>query len=96
MGIDDDTLAALARYPDSDLFTPLERAALELAVAMTTTPAEITDDLRARLLAGLTPGQLTELVAAIAWENHRARLNRALDVHAMGFTDGAYCVLPSR
>ena len=95
-GIDDESLAALGRYEDSPRFTPLEKAALDLAVAMTSTPAEVSAELRARLLAALTPGQLMELVAAIAWENHRARVNRALDVHPMGFSDGAYCVLPQR
>jgi hypothetical protein len=29
----------------------------------------------------------------VAWENHRARLNRALGVREAGFSDGAYCVV---
>ena len=45
-------------------------------------------------LKALDDAQLTELAAVIAWENHRARLNRALGVRAVGFSDGAYCVLP--
>jgi alkylhydroperoxidase family enzyme len=45
-------------------------------------------------LKHLTPGQLAELAATIAWENHRARLNRALGVRAAGFSDGAFCVVP--
>jgi hypothetical protein len=51
---------------------------------------------RDRLLAELTPGQFVELASAIAWENHRARLNRALGVESMDFTAGGYCVLPER
>ena len=30
----------------------------------------------------------------IAWENHRARTNRALGVREVGFSDGAFCALP--
>jgi alkylhydroperoxidase family enzyme len=96
LDIDEETLADLPRYADSDRFSPLEKAALELAVAMTATPANVAPGLRERLRAELTPAQLAELVSAIAWENHRARLNRALGVGAMGFTGGAFCVLPEQ
>lgn len=65
-------------------------------MATTRSPADVDDDLRERLLAQLTPGQLAELASAIAWENHRARLNRALGVREMGFADGGFCLLPER
>jgi alkylhydroperoxidase family enzyme len=94
MGITDAELAALANYEDSDLFSPLDKRVLDLTVAMTGTPAEVPDELREALLAHLTPAQLLEIVASVAWENHRARLNRALGVRAVGFSDGAYCVVP--
>ncbi len=93
-GITEEQLAALPRYRESDLFSPLEKLAIDLSVAMTSTPVAVTDELREELLRHLTPGQLAELAAAIAWDNHRARLNRALGVRPMGFSDGAYCVLP--
>jgi len=96
MGIDDETLAEVNRWRESDRFSELDRLGLELADAMCATPAEVSDDLRERLLQHLTPGQLAELASAIAWENHRARLNRALGVREVGFTDGAFCVLPHR
>ena len=96
LDIDEETLADLPRYADSDRFTALEKAALDLAVAMSRSPAEVSDELRKRLLEELTPGQLAELASAIAWENHRARLNRALGVRAMGFADGGFCLLPER
>lgn len=32
----------------------------------------------------------------IAWEHHRARLNRALGVRAMSLAEGGFCVLPER
>jgi alkylhydroperoxidase family enzyme len=63
---------------------------------MTATPAEVSPELRERLLADLTAGQLAELASAIAWENHRSRLNNALGVRAMGFADGGFCVVPER
>ena len=96
LGIDEETLAELPRYERSDRFTLLEKAALDLAVAMSRSPAEVGDDLRDRLLAQLSPGQLAELASAIAWENHHARLNRALGVREMGFADGGFCLLPER
>ena len=96
MGIDEATLGDLNRWRESDRFSPLERLALELTERMSATPAEVPDSLREALLAELTPGQLMELVSAIAWENHRARANRALGVREAGFSDGAFCVLPHR
>jgi alkylhydroperoxidase family enzyme len=96
LDIDEDTIADLPRYQHSDRFTPLENAALDLAMAMTSTPADVSAELRDRLLTELTPGQLAELASAIAWENHRARLNRALGVRAMGFAKDGFCLLPER
>ncbi len=75
-------------------FGPVEKLALDLAVAMTSTPAVVPDELRERLLEVMSPARLAELAATIAWENHRARLNRALGVRAAGFSDGEVCVLP--
>jgi alkylhydroperoxidase family enzyme len=94
IGIDEETLADLPRYAESDRFSDLEKAAMDLAVAMSRSPIEVSDELRRRLLADLSPGQLAELASAIAWENHRARLNRALGVEAMGFADEGFCLLP--
>src|SRR6266851_4784365 len=93
-GVTEEELAALPKYADSDLFSELDKLVLDLAVAMTATPADVSDGLREALLKYLTPGQLAELAATIAWENHRARLNRALGVRAAGFSDGAFCAVP--
>lgn len=93
-GITDEELAAVHAYEDSDLFSPLDKLALDLAVAMTETPADVSDSLRSALLEHLDQAQLTELASYIAWENHRARLNRALGVRAAGFSDGSFCLLP--
>lgn len=87
-------MADLPRWRESDRYSALERLALDLAERMTATPAEVPDSLREALLDHLSPGQLMELTSAIAWENHRARVNRALGVQPMGFSDGAFCLLP--
>jgi hypothetical protein len=82
-------------YQQSSLFAPFEKLVLELAVAMCRTPVEIPDRLRDDLLEHLTPAQFTKVAATIAWENHRARLNRVLGARAVGFSDGAFCGLPT-
>ncbi len=92
----EDELLALREFRESDLFTPIEKLALELADAMTRTPVVVSNELRDALLQHLTRGQFIELASAIAWENHRARMNRALGVREVGFSDGAVCVLPER
>ena len=94
MGITERQLAELGRYETSDAFDEKERLALDLAVAMTSTPTDVSSELRDRLLAHFSKGEFMELVSMIAWENHRARLNRALGVREVGFSDGAFCALP--
>jgi len=37
---------------------------------------------------------MIELTASIAWENHRARFNHALDIEAQRFSERAFCVVP--
>ena len=37
---------------------------------------------------------MIELAGAVAWENFRARFNRAFDVEAAGFTQGGVCAIP--
>jgi alkylhydroperoxidase family enzyme len=94
LGITEVELSELASYRASSAFTERERVAVELAEAMTMTPTDVSASLRRRLTDTFTPAQVMELVAEIAWENHRARVNRALGVEAMGFSDGAFCLIP--
>ena len=84
----------LAQFETSDAFNDLERLVLRLAGSMTATPANVPDDLIAALRGHLSDRQIVELVSSIAWENCRARFNRAFDVKAAGFSRGAFCVLP--
>jgi alkylhydroperoxidase family enzyme len=83
-----------ARYRESDAFSPLEKAVLDYAVALSSTPANASDALVARLREDLSDEQLVELTAAIAWENFRARFNRGFDVAAQGYSEGAVCPIP--
>ncbi|HET9787524.1 MAG TPA: hypothetical protein VFP47_10340 [Pyrinomonadaceae bacterium] len=78
-GLTDEKLLAL---PGSDLgaFNDKECLVIELADAMANTPANISDDLYARLRNEFSEEQLLELGGQIAFENFRARLNRVFDV----------------
>ncbi|HEX5433674.1 MAG TPA: hypothetical protein VFY05_05515 [Candidatus Angelobacter sp.] len=58
---------------------------LELADALTATPANVTPELRERLQKRFTTPELVELGAAIAWENYRARSNRVFGFGSEGF-----------
>jgi AhpD family alkylhydroperoxidase len=84
----------LATYRDSDAFSAGEKLALELAEAMTRTPAVIDDDLFARLRGRFDERQLVELASAIALENYRARFNHTFGLGAQGFSEGAVCARP--
>jgi alkylhydroperoxidase family enzyme len=84
----------LARFEESQAFSPAEKLVLRLAAAMTRTPASVDDELFAALRREFSEPQLVELATAIAWENHRARFNRAFGILAEGFSQGAFCPLP--
>jgi alkylhydroperoxidase family enzyme len=80
-GLSDDKLLAVLsdnRAP----FNDTERLAIELADAMTDTPANVSDDLYARLRSQFSEEQLMQLGAQIAFENYRARWNRIFNVES--------------
>lgn len=83
-GASDDKIVALAAFRATDLFTPAERAALELAEEMTQTRADVADATFDALRPHFTEAQIVELAGAVAMENFRARFNRAFDVEAQG------------
>lgn len=93
-GVSEAQLRELHRWPESDAFTALEKLALEYAEAMTTTPAQATDEIVARLREHLDDAQLVELTAAIAIENYRSRFNDAMGMVPQGFSRGAFCPRP--
>jgi alkylhydroperoxidase family enzyme len=89
-------LNALAEYEKSVVFSAQEKAVLRFADALTSTPANVSDALFAELSSYFKDEQLMELANAIAWENYRARFNRAFDVESQEFSHGAYCPMPVR
>ena len=95
-GVSEAQIENLSNYRDSDAFSPLEKTAIDYAVALTVTPSDATDELVVELRKSLDERQLVELTTMIAWENFRARFNRGFDVAAQGFSEGAACPLPQR
>src|SRR5215210_4059061 len=94
MGVTEEQLRDLPRYRESPAFSEEERLVIELAVEMTGSPVKIPPELLKRMRRYFDEPQLVELAAAIAWENYRARFNRVFGVRPMGFSEGAYCLLP--
>jgi alkylhydroperoxidase family enzyme len=92
-GVSEQKLADLAVFEESRAFSELEKLVLRYAVALTRTPAHVSEDLFANLREHFSPQQLVELASAIAWENYRARFNRGFGIEAEGFTDGAVCAI---
>ena len=75
----DEKLLAVVKN-DLTVFTHDERLVIELADEMANTPANISDELYARLREKFSEEQLLQLSGQIAFENYRARLNRVFDV----------------
>ncbi|MFD7023068.1 carboxymuconolactone decarboxylase family protein [Promicromonospora sukumoe] len=71
----------------SDRFTALERDVLAFSEAATATPPTVGDDLAARLTDALGAEAFTELVAMVAVENLRSRINAAMGLSSQGFSD---------
>ena len=69
---------------------------LDLVVAMTRTPVEVSEALIEDLRKDYDEKQLVELTAVIAWENFRARFNHAMGIESADFSEGAFCPLPER
>lgn len=93
-GITESTILDLSDHQNSDAFSDLEKLALDYAVALSSTPADVPDELFEALRGHLSEAQLVELTAVIAWENFLARFNRGFDVQAEGFNAGAVCPIP--
>ena len=94
-GLRDEELLALPNYRQSSLFSELDKLVMDYAVAMSRTPADVTDDLVAKLRDHLDDGQLIELTHHIAMENMRGRFNLALGIGSAGFSEGMVCAIPT-
>lgn len=84
-GATPDQLRAVGRYESSPHFSDEERLVLRFADLLTATPANVPDPMYAAVVRLLGEEGTVELAAAIAWENYRARFNRAFDVESEGF-----------
>jgi AhpD family alkylhydroperoxidase len=87
-GLSDEELLALPSYRTSCEFDDVDCLVLDYAVAMSSTPVAVTDELFALLKEHFTDAQLVELTHHIAIENMRGRFNLAMGVGAAGFSDG--------
>ncbi|EHM47386.1 carboxymuconolactone decarboxylase family protein [Yokenella regensburgei] len=79
-----DKVLAVAEWPQSSLFNEKERAALAYADAVTATPPQVDDALKAELTCHFTPDEISEMTALIAFQNLSARFNAALDIPSQG------------
>jgi alkylhydroperoxidase family enzyme len=86
------TASQVPRWRESDAFTPLERAVLEYAEAMTSTPTTVTDELAASLLGQLGPAAMVELTVFIGFANMASRVNTAHGITSQGYSDA--CEIP--
>jgi uncharacterized peroxidase-related enzyme len=66
LGVDDQKLAEVWNYKTSPLFTPAERAALDVAVAAGTVPNAVTDEMFLELRKHWSDDQVVEIVGVIS------------------------------
>ncbi|HSF37186.1 MAG TPA: carboxymuconolactone decarboxylase family protein, partial [Nocardioides sp.] len=85
--LDMDKAREVPRWRESEVFTPLERAVLEYAEAMTETEPTVTDELVESLRSQLGEAGVLELTAVIAFANFTTRANVALGIESDGFAD---------
>jgi alkylhydroperoxidase family enzyme len=90
-GLSDEKLRAVLSENRTS-FNDTERLVIELADAMTDTPANISDDLYERLRKQFSEEQLMQLGAQVAFENYRGRWNRIFNVES----DNLYTPQPNK
>lgn len=93
-GIDPAKVRAVTHWRASDLFDDRERVVLEYAEVATSCPAEVSEQLAARIRAHLSDAEFVELAAWVALENLRSRFNAGLGLRSQGFSDT--CKIPMR
>ena len=90
----DEELLALGTEREREIFSELERAVIDYAVALSSTPVVVDAALTDRLRSQLDERQLVELTAQITYGNHLARFSRAFDLPASGRSAGHACPMP--
>jgi alkylhydroperoxidase family enzyme len=93
-GVDPAKVRAVGDWRTSDLFDARERVVLEYAEVATGCPAEVSEELAARVRSHLSDAELVELAAWVALENFRSRFNAGLGLRSQGFSDD--CGIPRR
>lgn len=83
--IDLDKAREVPRWRESDVFSPLEKAVMEYAEAMSSTPVTVDDAMVENLREQLGDAALVELTAVIAFANFTTRPNVALGIESDGF-----------
>ena len=91
-GLDLAKVREVPRWRESDVFTETERAVIEYAEAMSTTPLTVTDEMVAHLDDLLGHAAMVELTFTVALENERSRFNAAMGLESQGYSD--VCELP--
>jgi AhpD family alkylhydroperoxidase len=91
-GMDEAKVREVPRWRESDVFTDTERAVLEYAEAMSTTPLTVTDEMVSTLNKLLGHAAVVELTMMVAIENERSRFNAAMGLESQGYSD--VCELP--
>ena len=84
-GLDVDRAREIPRWRESEVFTPLERAVLDYAEAMSSTPLTVTDEMVAGLHEQLGAAAVVELTSVIGFANLTTRGNVALGIESEGF-----------
>lgn len=75
LGVEEQKVRAVWEYQTSPLFTPAERAALDVAVAAGCTPNAVTDEMFVELRKHWSEGQIVEIVATISMFGFLNRFN---------------------
>jgi alkylhydroperoxidase family enzyme len=91
-GVDPRKIRDAFCWRESDVYDDRERAVLEYAESATATPAQVSDELVARLHEHFSDEEIVELVAWVALENFRSRINAGLGLKSEGFSDS--CRIP--
>ncbi|WP_258328392.1 carboxymuconolactone decarboxylase family protein [Citrobacter farmeri] len=78
---------AVANWQVSSIFTTEERVALAYADAVTATPPQVDDVLKAQMKQHFSDDVISEMTALLAFQNLSARFNAALDIPSQGLCD---------
>ena len=90
-GVSMKKVEALSDWRSNDIFTEVERVALEYAESVTYSDREVDAALIGQLKKHFDDDAIVELTGLICFQNMSSKFNAALDVPAAGF-----CLMPTR